>query len=200
MRTQIMIVTILGAAFAAGGAHAQSGASHLEQAVERLCVAGHADQARVLALAAADGWADTGPATNDFTKTMGNEIIGTPVERTKVDGDKTMALVVGRGYVPGPNGERIGTNFCAVGEPGVSNAELRAVVAQTLGFAPVQSDATSDLYVFSEEGGARTPFTAQQSGDALKAAEAGKMSMINAGSNEAVMVYAVATGVLPAGS
>lgn len=198
MRLPVLITAVLCAAFAACAAHAQD-AGRLEKALESDCIATRADQDRVLAQTQGKGWSEAGPEADVFIKkAAGSTLLGTPVGRKYSDGHEVMILVVGHGYIAGPKGVKIGALFCGVSQSDITTDDARAVVANVLGFPPVRTNGDTDLYVFTETGGQRTPFGPKQAAEALKAAEAGNASFITAGSaGDVFLLYAVTTGVIP---
>ena len=87
-------------------------------------------------------------------------------------------------------------NFCSVGMDGMPGAAVRADMRGKLGFDPVHSDDTSDLYAFSEHDGSRDPFKGEDVDAVKKAGTAGKLSLVVVVGEPAnvSIVYAVATG------
>jgi hypothetical protein len=184
-----------GVVLAAGAASAQE--NPLEAAFDRLCVATHAEGARVVAAADADGWqaapdSVTGaPAFRQSVAEMSPENLQA---RTKMDGKNRMIVLTGAGSLPMGAGAALKLNFCSVGMEGMPGAAVRADMKGRMGFEPVHSDDASDLYAFAERDGTKTPFKGDDVDAIKKAGTSGDLSlMVVVGQpTDVSLVYAVA--------
>ena len=173
------IVLAAGVALIAGGACAQDAAAGnpLEAAFDKLCVATHADGAGVIAAADADGWqpapesVTNAPAFRESVAQMSPEDLQA---RTRVDGNRRLTVITGHGSLPMGADGALKLNFCSVGMDGMPGAAVRADMRGKLGFDPVHSDDTSDLYAFSEHDGSRDPFKGEDVDAVKKAGTSGQ--------------------------
>ena len=198
---KIGIVLAAGVALAAGGACAQDQAAGnpLETAFDKLCVATHADGAKVTAAADADGWQPAPESVTNapaFRQSVAQLDPQDLQARMRQDGERRLIVLTGKGSLAmGPDGA-LKLNFCSVGMDAMPGAAVRADMRAKLGFDPVHSDDTSDLYAFSEHDGSRDPFKGDDVDAVKKAGTAGKLSLVVVVGEPAnvSIVYAVATG------
>ena len=161
--------------------------------VDHLCVANHGNLDRVRAAAMAEGWKSAPPGMVMAPVPM----LDTSSILVKGEGDAQILLVTGTGLFPGEG--RVGVNSCGVAQAGPDVAAVKAALHSRLGFAPIVSDATIDLYGFSEKDGANHPFTVQQDDEAKAAAGRGDLSLyyIVGTGGKVVVIYGVSTGAQP---
>lgn len=197
----IGIVLAAGVVAAAGGAWAQDSApgNPLETAFDKLCVATHADGAKVTAAADADGWqpapdsVTNAPAFRQSVAQMSPEDLQA---RTRVDDKRRLTVITGHGSLPMGADGALKLNFCSVGMEGMPGAAVRADLKGRMGFDPVHSDDASDLYAFAEHDGSKTPFKGEDVDAIKKAGTSGDLSLmvVVGGPANTSLVYAVATG------
>ena len=195
------IVLAAGVALAAGGACAQDAAvaNPLEAAFDKLCVATHADTARVVAAADADGWQPAPESMTDapaFRQSVAQLSPQGLQARTRLDGERRMRVLTGQGSLPMGPDSTLKLNFCAIGMDNMPSAPVRADMRGKIGFDPAHSDEGADLYAFSEHDGARTPFKGEDLEAIKKAGAEGNLSLtvVVGDTTNVSLVYAVATG------
>jgi hypothetical protein len=184
-------------ALAAGGANAQEMPN--AAAFARLCLPNHGDAAATLAAADAEGgWSRLTDADHKVFDAAIRELAPEEIQtRAMVVDGKKLVLMTGRGHMPIAADEKLTVILCSIGGDGWSAADARAALHAKMGFEPVQTDAESDLYAFTETGPERSPFKAGDSEAARHAAEGNNLSLAMAMGQQQSMafVYAVVVGV-----
>jgi hypothetical protein len=190
--TSLAVLVLLGAA-----SQARAQEPVFEHNFEHLCLGAHGDAARTLAAADAAGWTPADVSGAEFKSSL-ESLKPTEVQARKSVIDGAVVIVMtGKGVIPVSGGTRVGLNFCAVAQRGVSGSQARSEMHDALGFAPVRADEASDLYGFTEGDGKRSPFTSAQEQEGQTAAEAGRLSIVLAmgDATSGVLIYGVTTGV-----